>query len=182
MEQIKILFFVIGSFFGLEDGKIAADTTTVTINPIQKEITIVQEKLFTVIQTVQDKETVLKQWNLLYNSQDTATPWAKELTSFTNKTITYQETDGGISPKITLQYKTEEDLRALGIWYSKEKNQFSINHIPQQHLKTEDGKQDGNYWFFNATETFSFSLQPFIELPEQYKKLIVTIEELVTEE
>ena len=33
MEVIKITFFVLGSFFGIENSRLAAEKVTVTINP-----------------------------------------------------------------------------------------------------------------------------------------------------
>jgi len=50
----------------------------------------------------------------------------------------------------------------MGIWYSEEKNQFSINQIPEENIKTEEGNLDGNYWVFDGNSTFSFTVEPFL--------------------
>lgn len=60
MEQIKILFFALASFFGIEDGRIASEKTTITVYPQNKEVEIIQEGLFTVIQTQKDSTLVLE--------------------------------------------------------------------------------------------------------------------------
>jgi len=43
MEELKIMFFVLDSFFGMKDGRIAAEKTTMTVNPLHRKVTIIQE-------------------------------------------------------------------------------------------------------------------------------------------
>ncbi|MDT0554465.1 hypothetical protein [Patiriisocius hiemis] len=171
MEQIKIIFFALTSFFGIEDGKIAADKTTITIYPENKEIEIIQEDLFSIIQTEKDSLLVLDQWNKLLDLKKGNTTWSKELDSFPVKSFDYTSIKNTIKPHLILSYSKEEDLRNLGIWYNENKNQFSINHIPQHNTKTSDGSLKGNYWVFNGESKFSFTIEPFLQMPEKYQKL-----------
>lgn len=182
MEQIKILFFVLGSFFGIEDGRIAADKTTVTIDPKNQEIEIIQENLFAIIQSEKDTALGLEQWDKLFNWKERKTLWSKELDSFPVKNFTLIPKKKTIQPQLTLSYSNEKDLRALGIWYNAEKNQFSINHIPQENIKTENGKLEGNYWVFNGDSTFSFTIEPFLQMPESYQKFKRPLKELLNEQ
>ncbi|MBQ0734953.1 hypothetical protein [Aquimarina celericrescens] len=181
MEQIKIIFFALSSFFGIEDGRIAADKTTVTVFPENKEIEIIQEKLFTVIQSEKDNTLVLEQWDKLYYWKERKTSWSKELDSFPMKNFNLTPIKNKIQPNLTLTYSNEKDLRKMGIWYNTEKNQFSINHIPQHNIKTKDGKLIGNYWVFNGDRTFSFTVEPFLQMPENYQKFKQPLRELLTE-
>lgn len=179
MEQIKIIFFVLTSFFGIEDGRIVADKTTVTIDPKTQEIEIVQENLFTVIQSEKDTILTLEQWEKLRYWKERKTFWAKELDSFTNKSLTFTPIKKTIQPHLLLTYSKEKDLRMMGIWYNTEKNQFSINHIPEQNIKSKNGKLVGNYWVFDGDSKFSFTIEPFLQMPEKHKELKTSIKEIL---
>ncbi|QIE58231.1 hypothetical protein G5B37_01205 [Rasiella rasia] len=179
MEQIKVIFFALASFFGIEDGRIAADATTVTINPQKKEIVIIQEDLFSVIQNEKDKAIALVQWDALLHYKELNMTWAKELASLESKTLIISPKKDIIQPRLTFTYTNEKDLRGLGIWYNAEKDEFSINHVPRYNLSTDNGHLSGNYWVFQGNKTFSFTLQPFLEMPEQYKNFKQPISELL---
>ena len=178
MEQIKIVFFALASFFGIEDGKIAADKTTVTIYPEIKKVVIFQENIFTVIQSENDSTLTLEQWNKIKNREERHIFWAKELDSFPIKKLVLKHIKKNIQPQITLSYSNQKDLSVLGIWYNTEKNQFSINQIPQYNIKTNDGVLAGNYWIFDGNSNFSFTLEPFLLMPEKYKKHKISITKL----
>jgi len=179
MEQIKILFFVLSSFFGIENGRIAADKTTITVYPESKEIEIIQEKLFTVIQSEKDSILTIKEWNKLQQEKNNS--WSDELNRFPVKSLSLNPIKNTIQPHLILKYTTEEDLQILGIWHNKKKNLFSINHIPQQNINTNDGTLDGNFWFFDGNNKFSFTIEPFQHMPEKYLKFKKSLEELLTE-
>jgi len=179
MEQIKIIFFALASFFGIEDGRIAADKTTIIIYPKNQKIEIIQENLFTVIQSEKDTTLVLEQWDKLLSWKERKNSWAKELDSFPVKSFTLTPIKKTIQPHLMLTYSNEKDLQMMGIWYNAEKNQFSINHIPQQNIKTKNGKLLDNYWVFNGDSTFSFTIEPFLQMPQKYKKLKTPIWEIL---
>ncbi len=178
MEQIKIIFFLLGSFFGIENSRIASDKTTVTIYPEKHKIEIVQENLFTIIQAEKDTALILAQWEQLANRKENKLPWAKELENFTNKNVTIENKEGAIAPRISFNYTDEDDLRALGIWYNNEKKQYSINNIPREHTASENGKLEGNYWIFEGNSKFSFTIEAFIDLPNEFKKSKLAITEI----
>ena len=48
----------------------------------------------------------------------------------------------------------------MGIGYNAERNQFSINNISQQNIKSKNGKLIDNYWVFNGDSKFSFINEP----------------------
>lgn len=182
MESIKILFFILGSFFGMENVGIAADKTTVTIYPKKQEIEIIQENLFTVIQSEKDKALVLEQWDKLFYWKEKNTPLAKELDNFNVKSFTFTIPKETIQPHLTLSYSKQKDLQAMGIWYNEEKNQFSINHIPEQNIKTKNGKLEDNYWIFKGESTFSFTIEPFLQMAEKYKTHKHSLKDIVDQQ
>lgn len=179
MEQIKIIFFVLTSFFGIEDGRITAEKTIVTIDPKIHQIKIIQENLFTVIQPEKDTTIILEQWDKLRYWKERKTSWAKELDSFPVKNLSFTPIKDSIQPHLTLSYLKERDLKNLGVWFNENKNQFSVNNISQHNIKTSDGKLEGNYWVFNGDSKFSFTIEPFLKMPENYKKLKKPLKELL---
>ncbi len=54
MELTKIIFFIIGSFFGFENSRVLTDKTTVTINPEEKTIVILRKHIVSLIQNAAD--------------------------------------------------------------------------------------------------------------------------------
>ncbi|AWG21520.1 hypothetical protein FFWV33_08245 [Flavobacterium faecale] len=179
MEEIKILFFALTSFFGIEDARFAADKVTITIHPEKQEIEIIQENLFAVIQSEKDSIMVVEQWNKIRNRNESQTIWANELDSFHSKSFKLIDVENTIQPHILLKYSSNEDLSVMGIWYNAENNQYAINNIPQQNIKTNSGKLNGNYWYFDAASTFSFTEEPFSDMPENYRKLKIPLKELL---
>lgn len=181
MEHIKIIFFFLSSFFGIEEGRIAADKTTVTIHPKSQEIEIIQENLFSIIQSEKDTIIVLEQWRKLVDTKEGTYSWAKDLDNFPVKKLILKATKETIQPHVNLKYLIAKDLSVMGIWYNEEKNQFSINHVPQENLKTKEGKLVDNYWVFNGDDTFSFTLEPFLQMLESYQKFKKPLNEIINE-
>lgn len=179
MEQIKILFFSLLSFFGIENSRIAANKTTVTIDPVKKSIEIIQADLFAFIEQDADKEAVIQQWNDFTNTNAENVNWSKELEPLTNKSLKLVVVNGSIQPHIRLFYLDEKDLRPMGIWYDEENKVFSLNNISRENFKTDDGRLEGNYWKFDATQPISFSMQPFTNIPERYLKFKQPIEAVI---
>lgn len=177
MEEINILFYVLGSFFGLTDNRIAADKTTVILYPKSQEIEIIQENLFTIIQSSKDTAYVVNQWETIIDEKNNE--WTQELNGFGNKSLKIDTTNDQIITHIRFSYTDENDLRLFGIWYNSEKNQFSINHIPNETIKSKDGSLNGNYWIFKDKSTFSFTLEPFLQLAENYKRNKVKLEKIL---
>lgn len=181
MEQIKIIFFALASFFGIENGRFVADKTTITVYPEKNEITIVQENLFTIIQSEDDKILALEQWDKLINWEERKISWSKELDSFPVKSFNLILEKNVIQPHLIFSYSKEKDLRALGIWYSPDRNEFTINNIPQHNIKTKNGKLTGRYWSFKGDSIFSFTIEPFLQIPDNYQKLKIPLKELLVE-
>lgn len=181
MEQITILFFALGSFFGIEGGRLAAEKTTITISPQQQQIEIVQEQLFTFVRVEKDGKTMVEQWYSILNQPKEERTWAVELEHFTTKNLEIKAIDGKQQAHLTFSYTDEKALRAMGIWYNAEKKQFSTNHVPSQHLTTPDGQLEGNYWVFDGSKSFSFTIEPFLELPEEYQAFKKPLEELLAQ-
>ncbi|WP_201575995.1 hypothetical protein [Psychrobacter sp. H8-1] len=181
MEQIIIFFFALTSFFGIENNIIAADKTTVTIHPQSQQIEIVQEDLFAIIRSEADLTIARELWAGVSAMTKSDATWAQALDGFTTKTLSLASLDSQIQPQLTLSYSDEQELRAMGVWYDAKKNQFSVNHVPRDNLQTEDGKMLGNYWVFDGDKTFSFTLEPFKQMPEKYQQLKQPLSQVLAE-
>lgn len=179
MEQINIIFYILTSFFGMERGAVAAETATIIVDTVNKTVTIVQENLFTVIESATDKNAVISNWQSIAFAKPQAASWAEELDNFSDKKIRITADELGSNATLSFGYVNEDNLRVLGIWYNREDNEFSINHVPKDNLETATGNLKGNYWVFPSDETFSFTVNPFKDMPAEFQKAKVSIGELI---
>ncbi|MBR9853817.1 MAG: hypothetical protein GYB37_04460, partial [Algicola sp.] len=171
--------FISPAYFEIEDSFFFSSRRRHTIYPDSKEIEIIQERLFTVIQTEKDSALVVGQWNKIIAEEGKNVAWSKELGSFPVKSYNYELLKNKIRPHLIFNYSKEEDLRVFGIWYNKEKKQFSINNIPKHNIKTNDGQLENNYWVFSAEDKVVFTIEPFLQMPDNYKKLKKPLKELL---
>ena len=181
MLEIKIVFFILSTFFQTEEHRIFAEKTSVTISQKDKTVEIMQSQLFALIETEEEIQRASEQWKALTQTKTSQLQWAEALEAFPEKQvqqksakITSPQGTAPISLILTLRYAKEEDLQALGIWFDKAKNEFSINEIPQLRIQSQDGRQEGNYWYFDAAKPVSFTLLPLVNdatVPKQYKKI-----------
>ncbi|MBC3847043.1 hypothetical protein H8K90_11675 [Winogradskyella echinorum] len=167
MELIKILFFVIGSFFGVEQSQIFSEKTTVTINPTEKTIIVFNENILSLIKT---KEDSLKVNNELKAISQSKQKWSKEFKNYSKKEQIFSISNDGetLNSKISLTYNNHADLKAFGIDINK-KGQFSMMNFPKHHIKSADGTLGERYWNFDTTKTFTFTLEALTDIPEEFK-------------
>lgn len=166
MEVIKIAFFVLGVFFG-ENSRIGAEKTTVTINPKEQTITIVQENIFALIANEADSMQVSSELKKVV-----ARNWRKEIESYPSKSCTLYVSDkGSLNAKITLKYPSENVLRDFALDFNKETKEFSLINIPDWNVKTEDGAFKENYWRFSVDNSFTFVVTPFKNMPGRFKSV-----------
>ncbi|MFK7834294.1 MAG: hypothetical protein AB8B52_13555 [Winogradskyella sp.] len=170
MEQIKILFFVIGTFFGVEQSRIVAEKTTVTVNPASKTITVLQENLMGIIQAESDSLEIQKELKQLISPNQ---PWSAEFENYTKKEKLFfsSEDDHTLNSTLTLTYSDAKDLKVFGIEVNKE-GLFSMTNFPKSHIKSTDGTLGERYWTFKADQPFSFTEAPLTDMPEAYEKLL----------
>jgi len=166
MELLKITFFSIGSFFGIENNFIASEKVTVTINPVEQTIHITQYNLFSVTQTDTDAKKLETQ---LKTIMETPTNWREELADYPIKTLQFTEESDSLNAHIFLKYNTVKDLKDYAISYNSEKNYYAFINIPRWNLNTKDGKVVGNYWLFDADKAFTFTLEAYANMPEEFK-------------
>lgn len=164
MEVIKIVFFVLGVFFG-ENSRIGAEKTSVTVNPKEQIVTIVQENIFALIVKEEDSIQVSSELKKIV-----ARNWRKEIEPYPSKSCTFYATgDGNLNAKIILNYPSEKELKDFALDFNEETNRFSLINIPNWNVETEDGTLKGNYWKFRADDSFTFVVTPFKNMPKKFK-------------
>ncbi|WBX99486.1 hypothetical protein [Chryseobacterium gambrini] len=172
MEPIKIFFFAMASFFGIENQRILSGKTQVKVYPKEYRIEVVQQKIFALTPTENDRQLAKKEWEELYNLKSPNRQWSEELNYFSDKKIEFSESKKEITAKITLNYSHPNDMAVMGIWYDENKDRFIMNYIPEHRLKTKDGKRDGIFWNFDGNRNFSFTITPFATVPKNKKSSI----------
>ena len=166
MEVIKIAFFVLGVFFG-ENSRIGAEKTTVTVNPKEQKVTIVQENIFALIVKEGDSLQVSSELKKII-----ARNWRKEIETYPSKSCTFYVTDNGnLNAKIILNYPSEKELKDFALDFNQETKEFSLINIPDWNVETEDGALKGNYWRFSADDSFTFVVTPFKNMPDKFKSV-----------
>lgn len=177
MEEIKIVFFVLGTLFGNDHSRIAAEKATVTIDPEARTIAIVQEDLFAFIRTEEDSLSVRRELTKMIKGE---VIWRPELADYPTKRYqVYVGDNGTLNARVLLEYNTNEDLEACGL-HVNPKGFFSMTDFPEDNLRTKDGRLRGRYWQFDTGEPFTFSLEPNGDIPEEiqvYKKKLLPLME-----
>lgn len=170
MELIKIIFFVIGSFFGLENSRVVAEKTTVTINPEEKTIHVLYDNIITIIQNKSDSTTVQNELKKIMNSNQN---WDIDFESYAKKEKIFYAANGDttLNGKLSLTYTNITDLKIFGIELDKNKK-YTMTNFPSSNMSSTDGVLGERYWTFNSDKSFTFVLEPMRNMPEEYKAYI----------
>lgn len=175
METIKLVFFVLGVFFGIETTSVVAEKTIVTVDPISNVMEIQLKNLLAVYPKENDPTLVEKEFSEIYAKKDR---WNSLFDAYLKKSIVYNSPKKGvIDATITLKYSEPEDLKIFAIDINPE-GKYSFINIPQWNVETTDGIKNSYYWNFEPNATFSFSLSPLENVPENYtvnKELLFTV-------
>lgn len=156
MEEIKILFFVLGTFFGNSESRIIADHATVTINPMSKTIEIHQIDLFTILVQREDSLQISSE---LKEIKGKIIAWRPELAVYPVKSYRLTPGEKGtLQAKILLHYKSHKDLEDYG--FVLKDGYFSFRTFPDDYIQTDDGKLKDGFWHFSASKPFTFTQKP----------------------
>ncbi len=175
MEPIQIVFFVLGSFFGIADSAIQAEKTDVYIDTDRQIITASLHNLVAGLHDELDSMVALDELRSIGNpsEKDKHQLWSREFDRYTWKMydIISDQDAKQLHAKIELKYNTEDDLRGFAIDYVEEEGSYAMINIPSWNIETRTGELRGNYWYFK--EKITFSLSP--DIPDQYKKSLYPI-------
>ena len=162
MEVVyTVLLYALGTFFGVDNSFIISDKTIITVNPQAKTITIIQENLFSIRKTEEDSMQITKELSTIL-----ANNWAEELRGFTTSLEFYTSEEGNFNSKIILDYEHIRAIEMLGFEYRNGK--FAIRNKPRLNISSEDGEKGAYDWEFEPYKTFTFTLEPYKDIPERY--------------
>ncbi|WP_430412439.1 hypothetical protein [Kordia sp.] len=165
MEAIRLVFFVLGVFFGVETTSVVAEKTIVTVDPTSNVMEIHLKNLVAVYPKENDPTLVEKEFSEMYANKGS---WNSLFDTYLEKSIVYTSPKKGVlDATITLKYSKPEDLKIFAIDINRE-GKYSFINIPQWNVETTDGVQNSYYWNFEPNATFSFSLSPLKNAPETY--------------
>ena len=180
MNEVKIFFIIIGTFFMREQPSLVAEKAVISVDPIKKQVVIVQKNLISTTEepSVQKTEEFQKLKNKELN-------WENELNIFKNKEISIQENGNSVSLTVSFNYDKPEDLSIINIDYNESKFATFIDEkikgltgdfqIEEPYLVFKDNKpfsfEVGIYdeWLESETAPLRFS-QEFIGQPLVMKK------------
>lgn len=169
MNPITFLFYALSTIVGNnENPTIMSMKATVTVNPQTKTIEILQEDIFFIAITPEDRGNVEKELKQILTAQKTPKKIAIE--NIETADLNFLPTEKGrLNASIRIKYSNKGIPQNSGLDYTVDNN-FELINIPEWNIKTTDGKVDGNYLVFKNDKPFSFSIEAFKNIPEQYKK------------
>lgn len=181
METLKLVFFVVGVFFGVETTSVVAEKTIVTVDPISNVMTIQLQNLVAVYPK-EGNVSVSSEFIEMYTKKEN---WNPLFDAYLEKDIVYSSSKKGVvNATITLKYSKPEDLKIFAIDINRE-GKYSFINIPQWKVETADGVQNSYYWNFEPNKTFSFTMSPLENVPKEYtvdKALIFSVWEKVSKQ
>lgn len=164
MEQIKVIFFLLGSIFAQENSRIASAITEVSVDVAQKTITIEQQHIFTASENETDYNFTKTQLKDIIEKRTLS----KDLKEFRLKKLEFAKADNKLNATIVLSYQKMEDLRTMGLFTTKE-GELSHIEIPDWNIATKQGSLKGKYWYFPVDNPFSFTIDMNAKMNASYK-------------
>lgn len=151
MIEIKLLFFILGSFFMLEQPNLFAEKVKVYLDPVKKEVRIEQYGLLS--SEIESDIAKTEEYRKIKNNQ---VNWVKETDSFTNKRVEWHLSDKEPKVVIHFNYTNPADLEAMGI-YAKDDE---VSVFEYENMKILAGKptEEENFVTFNNKELIAFEL------------------------
>jgi len=151
MIEIKLLFFILGSFFMLEQPNLFAEKVKVYLDPVKKEVRIEQYGLLS--SEVESDIAKTAEYGKIKNNE---VNWVKETDSFTNKRVEWHLSDKEPKLVIHFNYTNPADLEAMGI-YAKE-DEVSVFEFENMKILAGKPTEEENFVTFNNKELIAFEL------------------------
>ncbi|SDX08385.1 hypothetical protein SAMN05444411_10353 [Lutibacter oricola] len=165
MVEVKIIFFVLGMFFGVNYCHIGSELVTVSIDPQTKTMVIQQENLCTILKSKNDSLNLKNEIDTIINNI-----WSPLLKKYKSKHIEFQtDKNNLLNATITLEYNTSKDLEDFGLDLNSD-GEYSLINIPNWNIQSNDGKLTGNYWNFEVHKRFTFTMRG-IKIPSKTSDL-----------
>ncbi|PVH25022.1 hypothetical protein [Sphingobacterium corticibacter] len=169
MDPISIYFFALASLIGLENTAIISQKATVTINATEKSFQIVQEDLFAIMINVEDSLLVADEWQKITDFQKSTNKTTVD--SFAVDEILVSTDGKQLNATIKGRYTDEAVLAKAGIHFSDTAQKiFYLMDFPDWNILSSDATLNDNYWNWPSDKTVTFTMEPYKEMPAEYRK------------
>jgi hypothetical protein len=165
MEVIHVIFFSLGTFFGIDNSRMIADSVVVTIDFEQQQIIVKQPQVDVLLLQESDSLLIARQLRAIYPADRSTAHWLPATDDYRWRTIefsSFPERDS-LSVTIELAYTEPEDLTLFGIDHQPEAGTYSIRNIPDWQIESTNGELRGDFWYFRDRATFT--MKPVLKLP-----------------
>ena len=174
MEEVKIFFIILGTFFMREQPSLVAQKATISVDPLKREILIVQENLLSttdvkdVVQTEEYQKIKANQIN-----------WVEELEGFKNKRVDFEESGETVNARISFNYTDPKELSTINI--ASHQNSFSVFQDEKLAPLTGEHYVEEPYLVFSSKSPFSFTVGIFDEWLDPDSDAAMFIEEFTNQ-
>jgi len=174
MNEVKIFFIILGTFFMREQPSLVAEKSIVAIDPLKKEVIITQQNLISATDIKDVSQT--EEYQILKGN---GLNWVKELESFRNKKISIEDKEGKVSAILSFNYDEPKDLEAINISYSKD----FFHVFQEENLEVLTGKHqiEEADLLFSSQTPFSFSISIFEEWIDPKSEKVLFNQELLNQ-
>lgn len=164
MEPINLVFFALATLFGNTDSRVVCNRVLVNITPAQKTIEIIQENIFSVYISEEDSLAVASELKTLAQLQKNPLGIVEgfSVVKF-NMSV---GADNKLNATIVLKYDDAMKLKGFGIDSTEEG--YYLPSVPAWEIQSTVVPKD-NFLLFPPLKPFHFSMQPFLNMPAEYK-------------
>ncbi|MBD1431558.1 hypothetical protein H8B06_01870 [Sphingobacterium sp. DN00404] len=164
METIGILFFALASFVGIEESRILSRKATVAIDPVHQTFEVVQEDLFSIVMTEEDRIATIKELQLIMDVEKN--PEKNDSSSVVIESVSLQRQGDQLHATLKGRYTDVNALREAGIYVDN--TGFSMINIPEWNIRSTDAALKENYWEWPANKKVTLMLEAFENIPTDY--------------
>src|SRR5690606_27935811 len=135
MNEVKIFFIIIGTFFMREQPSLVAEKAVISVDPIKKQVVIVQKNLISTVEEQSVPKT--EEFQKLKNKE---LHWVNDLNVFKNKEVSIQENGNSVSLTVSFTYDKPEDLSIINIDYSERSEERRVGKDSRKDRKRKNEK------------------------------------------
>ncbi len=169
MDTISIYFFSLASIIGIENTSIMSQKATFTINPAERTFEIHQEDLFAIVMTKDDSLVVVHEIQQIASFNKSKEK--KTDNGLTIDEIVLSSNNQQLNVALKGKYTTPDVWEKAGIHIdSTATHRFNLMNFPDWNIRSSDAVLEGNYWSWPTDKTVTIVMDPFQNIPKQYRQ------------
>lgn len=168
MDPISIYFFALASILGIETTSIVSQKASVVINPEARTFEIRQEDLFSIMLSAADSITVVNELQQISKFQQGIKK--RNADGFIVDEIVLSRNGEQLDATLKGRYTAPVALAKAGIHLDSLSNSsFSLMNFPEWNIRSSDAVLKENYWVWPANKTVTITMQPYKNIPDEYR-------------